>query len=405
MREKIHYGWIILILAMLTVFNSQGLARFGYTMILPSMQEGLGLSNARAGALATGNFCGYLALALIAGILASRFSPRRVIVISLFIVGLTMALTGTARGMISALIWRTLTGMGSGGCFVPIMGILAAWFAKKRRGMATGLAVGGSSLGLILTGPLVPYLLRVTGENGWRWAWAIIGGCALLCCGIIGLLLRDKPQEFNLSPLGINGDTENSAENKSASWAEIYKSRTVWHLAFIYSTYGFSYIIFATFFAKYLQSEVGLTKEASGRLWLIVGWLSLGCGFLWGWVSDVLGRKQALFLVSIIQGCVYMIFALWKSPGGALASSIIFGLTAWSIPAIMAAACGDHLGSRLVPAALGFITLFFGIAQALGPWVAGIMADSFGSFSPALVVAAVIAWLGAADSVVLSSSK
>ncbi|HQH10901.1 MAG TPA: YbfB/YjiJ family MFS transporter [Candidatus Sumerlaeota bacterium] len=405
MKEKIHYGWFILILGMLTVFNSQGLARFGYTMILPSMQEGLALSNAQAGALATGNFCGYLALALVAGVLASRFSPRRVIVISLFIVGMTMVLTGTARGMISALIWRTLTGMGSGGCFVPTMGILAAWFAKKRRGMATGLAVGGSSIGLILTGPLVPYLLRVTGENGWRWAWAIIGGCALIFCGIVGLFLRDKPQDLCLMPLGYKGDNDYSAENKSSGWVEICKSKTVWHLAFIYSTYGFSYIIYVTFFAKYLQSEVGMTEEASGRLWLIVGWLSLGCGFLWGWVSDVLGRKQAIFIVTLLQGCAYMIFALWKTPGGALASSMIFGITAWSIPAIMAAACGDHLGSRLVPAALGFITLFFGIAQALGPWAAGMMADAYSSFSPALVAAAIIAWLGAADSLFLSAPK
>ncbi|HRU55558.1 MAG TPA: YbfB/YjiJ family MFS transporter, partial [Candidatus Sumerlaeia bacterium] len=87
------------------------------------------------------------------------------------------------------------------------------------------------------------------------------------------------------------------------------------------------------------------------------------------------------------------------------ASSMIFGITAWSIPAIMAAACGDHLGSRLVPAALGFITLFFGIAQALGPWAAGMMADAYSSFSPALVAAAIIAWLGAADSLFLSAPK
>ena len=55
-------------------------------------------------------------------------------------------------------------------------------------------------------------------------------------------------------------------------------------------------------------------------------------------------------------------------------SAILFGLSAWSIPAIMAAACGDALGPRLAPAALGFITLFFGIGQALGPAVAGAIA-------------------------------
>ena len=61
----------------------------------------------------------------------------------------------------------------------------------------------------------------------------------------------------------------------------------------------------------------------------------------------------------------------------------------------MAAACGDVLGSRLAPAALGFITLFFGIGQALGPFVAGAMADAFGSLSSAFLLAAGVALLGA----------
>jgi MFS family permease len=46
----------------------------------------------------------------------------------------------------------------------------------------------------------------------------------------------------------------------------------------------------------------------------------------------------------------------------------------------MAAAAGDYVGSRLAPAGLGFITLFFGIGQALGPAVGGYLADATGSF-------------------------
>ena len=43
--------------------------------------------------------------------------------------------------------------------------------------------------------------------------------------------------------------------------------------------------------------------------------------------------------------------------------------------------CGDVLGPRLAPAALGFMTLFFGIGQALGPNVAGAIADKEESYS------------------------
>ena len=38
-RHPLHYGWIVMLVGMLTVLGSLGFARFGYTMILPSMQE------------------------------------------------------------------------------------------------------------------------------------------------------------------------------------------------------------------------------------------------------------------------------------------------------------------------------------------------------------------------------
>ncbi len=52
---KRHYSWVILSISVLVGMAAIGLARFGYTMILPSMKEGLGISGVQAGDLATGN--------------------------------------------------------------------------------------------------------------------------------------------------------------------------------------------------------------------------------------------------------------------------------------------------------------------------------------------------------------
>ena len=57
------------------------------------------------------------------------------------------------------------------------------------------------------------------------------------------------------------------------------------------------------------------------------------------------------------------------------------------------------MGARLAPAALGFITLFFGFGQAAGPFVAGRIAESSGSYTLAFVIAGVAAGLGAIASV------
>ena len=133
----------------------------------------------------------------------------------------------------------------------------------------------------------------------------------------------------------------------------------------------------------------------------IIGWLSISCGIIWGWFSDLTGRKYGLAVVSLLQGSSYLIFAVWRTPTGLLVSVILFGITAWSIPAIMAALCGDLLGARLAPAGLGFITLLFGIGQAIGPSVAGAMADAADSLFPAMLLASGVALLGAIGSALL----
>jgi MFS family permease len=393
--SRIHYAWVVLAIGTLAVFGALGMARFGYTVVLPTMQESLRLDNTQAGGLATANLIGYLALSAIGGALAARYGPRTVIGMGLILTGVSMLLTGTADGFLSAAIWRALTGIGSGATNVAVMGMLAAWFTTRRRGLASGIAVAGSSLGLIFVGPLAPRLLSVYGDSGWRICWFIFGGITLLLAIACFLFLKNRPSEIGLTPFGT--DSEDPPSNPGAEkiqWARVYRSTPVWYLGIVYMAFGFSYIIYMTFFIKRLVAEGGYTQEAAGNLFMIMGWCSLLCGVIWGTVSDVIGRKWALIMVYLLHTVAFSLFALWPSPAGFTLSAILYGLSAWSIPAIMAATCGDVLGSRLAPAALGFITLFFGIGQAFGPGVAGTLADATGSFFSAFLLAGGVAFLG-----------
>jgi sugar phosphate permease len=388
----------------LTVMGCLGFARFGYTLILPSMQAALGLTNTQTGVLATGNFVGYLIMGTAGGFIASRYGPRRVIALFMLLTGMGMVATGLVGGFWGAMTWRVLTGVGSGGSNVPVMALLSSWFAARRRGLASGIAVGGSSLALIVTGLLVPRILNAYGEDGWRYSWYVLGAGVLLL-GVLGFaVLRNRPGEKGVLPVGANAahppDT-GSRPQAPLDWTQVYRSPSLWHLALVYVAFGLSYVIYATFFAKYLQAEMGYTREAAGSLWTIVGWISILCGLIWGAVSDAIGRQYGLALVYGLQAASFALFALWRAPVGTVLSAVLFGLTAWSIPGIVAAACGDYAGARLAPAAFGFVTLFFGLGQAAGPSVAGALADRLGSFSPAFLLAAGVALLGGIGSLFL----
>ncbi len=402
-RGGIHYGWIVIMMGLLTTVGAHGFGRFAYSMINPSMIDGLGLSYTQVGNLAAGNFIGYLILAIIGGFLAARFGPRIVISLSLALMGITMILTGAAKTYGFALVMRTLTGIGNGGAFVPAMALGSIWFSAKKRGLATGIVTAGIGIGFLLSGLIVPPILSAYGGEGWRSCWYYLGVIVLVVAGVTYGFIRNRPEELGLKQLG-SGMSEGKSGGttvKGLEWSRVYKIGSVWHLGVVYFMFGFSYIIYINFFATFLVKEIGWTISEAGRLFTFLGFLSIFCGLLWGGVSDVIGRKSGAALAYVALAISYGIFALFHSSGAFYVSAIFFGLTAWAIPTIMAAAAGDYVGPRLAPAGLGFITLFFGIGQAVGPPLGGFLADYHGSFTLSFLLAVTVSLAGTAGALTL----
>lgn len=62
---KKHYVWVIAWTGALVVLLAHGFGRMSYSVILPPMKEGLSLTYTQVGLIGTGNFIGYLCLAVI----------------------------------------------------------------------------------------------------------------------------------------------------------------------------------------------------------------------------------------------------------------------------------------------------------------------------------------------------
>jgi sugar phosphate permease len=399
-ESKVHYGWVVIFMGLLTTIAAHGFGRMSYTIILPAMKDGLGFNYTQLGLLGTGNFIGYLTMAIIGGFLAAHFGTRIVITAALVLMGITMILTGLAQSFGFAFAMRLLTGLGNGAAYVPAMALGSAWFTMKKRGFATGIVSAGIGAGTMIASLGVPRILAAFGPNGWRFSWYILGGAVLLISGIVYRYVRNRPDELGLQLVGtapaenVSPASAGEAKASSLQWTTIIKMRRVWYLGGVYFFYGLSYIIYMTFFAAYLVNEMGLTQGFAGKLWALVGGLSILCGMIWGGISDRVGRSRGAALAYLVLALSYIIYALIKVEFGFYLSAVLFGLTAWSIPTIMAAAAGDFVGPRLAPAGLGFITLFFGIGQALGPALGGYLADVSGSFTLPFLIAGVISLIG-----------
>lgn len=386
-------AWTIAALGALAVLGALGFGRHGYTVILTAMKEGLGLSEVQAGDLATGNLVGYVVSSVLCGLLASKVGPRPVISVALFAAAGSMLLTGLSSSYPAALAARVLTGVASGGANVPVMVLVSSWFDARRRGLATGIAVSGSSFGLLITGLAVPAILLRGGPAGWRTAWFFLAAATLLVAAACALFLRNSPAATRKPAAG--------GGREPGHLLPLLSSGRLWYLGGIYLLFGFSYIIYSTFFVRYLTLEGGFSTRLAGALWSGVGLVSTGSGFLWGTVSDRLGRKYGLAMVFALQCLSFTLFWIWRAPAGYWISAALFAITAWSIPAIMAASAGDVMGARLAPGALGMLTLFFGIGQVGGPAVAGRVAQASGSYATAFLLAGAAALCGSILSLTL----
>ncbi len=388
---RIHYGWVIVLTGMLSICACLGFGRFAIGMLLPSMAVTLKLTYAQMGFISTGNFVGYLASVLISGHWSSEIGARRLIFISLLLVGISMALVSRAAGFHELLLLYMLTGIGSGAANVTVMGLVSSWFSSSRRGRAAGFIVIGSGFAIILSGRLIPFINSMYGPEGWRTNWLILSAVVLGIACISVLLIRNRPEEKGLQPFGAESAGHAKDSRAHRETGSVYREKMIYFLGLIYFLFGFTYVIYATFIVTTLVKERGFSEALAGNFWSLVGFLSLFSGPVFGTLSDRISRKAGLIIVFTFQMLSYLLVASGL-PGVFLYLSIFFfGIVAWSIPSIMAAAVGDYVGPQKAARAFGLVTFIFGFGQIAGPAVAGVLAEQTGSFSSSFLMAAVAA--------------
>ncbi|MBI2320777.1 MAG: YbfB/YjiJ family MFS transporter [Chloroflexi bacterium] len=180
------------VLGVATQCTVVGLARFGFGLLLPSMRADMEAGYAAMGAVATAGFLGHMAGSLLAGVVAVRRGSRPVLVGALALAGLATIATGSATSVLAAGLWQLLAGTGGGGAIVAGHGLVMGWFTPHRRGIATGIVVGGGGLGLLASGLLLPPVLAA-GPDAWRIGWVVLGAPALFAAAAAAVVGRDAP--------------------------------------------------------------------------------------------------------------------------------------------------------------------------------------------------------------------
>ena len=372
---RVERRWAVLAGSTLAFAGALGFVRFGYSLVLPSMQAGLGATAADMGFIAGWSFAAYLACSLPAGALATRLGMRRTIAGGLVVAALGLVLTALAPGILFVTLGQTLANGAIAAVIVPVLAISTGWFPPRAWSLATGAVVAGGGIGFVASGFVVPRLLVADPELGWRIAWLGMSGVVLGIAAAAVLLVRDPPRAIARPPL-------------LQSLRRVYGSSAIWQLGGVFLLYGIAYITYGTFFTAHLVQGRGMDPIVAGRLWALNGAAGIVGAPLLGALADRLGHRPTLVLLFACQGSGLLLLALGDGIGAYVLSALLYGFTIWSFAGVISAAAGAAVGPALAPAGVSLAVVLMSVGQMIGPIVGGLLAGPSGSFERSLLVGA-----------------
>ena len=279
-------------------------------------------------------------------------------------------------------------GIGLGFGYIVPVAVLVKWFPDKR-GLITGIAVGGFGAGALITAPVATRLIQSVGVLS---TFAYLGIGYLIVTIISGSFMQNPPDGWK--PEGWSPTARETSERAGHDFVLSEALKTwqwwaLWLLLFLNTCAGISVISQE---APIFQELTKVSAVVAGGM---VGVASLGNAVgrvFWAWVSDLITRRATFFVMFLVQ-----VLLFWFLPSVASASLMTivtfvvlmcYGGGFGTMPAFTA----DYFGPKNVGPIYGLMLTAWGFASAFGPLFIAHMRETTGSYSGALrVIAGVMA--------------
>lgn len=381
---------IVALAGALSLSIAMGIGRFAFTPLLPMMLDD-GVVDLHGGStLATANYLGYLAGAILCMMLpglllrVGRKMPDNAWLVRFSLVMtaiLTLAMAWHAASLWA--VWRFASGVISAVAFVYTSGWCLSRLAALGQGHLSGVIYTGPGVGIALSG-LGAFAMTGAGAN-WSLGWIVFGISALALTAVIWPIFAPA------APVST-GTASAAASHTRRGWTVEEML-----LTFAYGLAGFGYIITATFLPVIARAAL------PGSGWVDLFWPLFGIAVAIGAlltraISASVDRRMLLAICYVLQGLGVLSSLLVPTIAGFVAGSILLGLPFTTITLF-----GMQEVRRLRPgeptAFMGLMTAAYGIGQIAGPpLVSAILARSATSdagFALSLEVAAGSLFFGA----------
>lgn len=288
--------WLMVVLAFIVAAVSY-LDRSNISIAAPILKADLALSDRQLGLVFSAFVFGYALTQPIAGRLADKFGPYKVITIGILwwsvLTAATAMIPSTFAGAFATLlIVRCVLGIGESVIFPASNRLVANWVPSHERGLANGIIFAGVGVGAGIAPPLITTIMLA---HDWRAAFWVSAAIGLVAMLVWVLLARDRPEKHFLvrSPELAHIKADQAVAEKRgpavvAPWRTIITDRQVALLTLAYFCFGYVAYIFFTWFFTYLSTVRGLDLKASG-IYAMLPFIAMAIASpLSGYVSDKL---------------------------------------------------------------------------------------------------------------------
>jgi len=341
-----------------------------------------------------------------AAALMERFGLRRVVSVGLLLIAAGAGLSVLARAAWQlVLTWGVLIGLGTGSMALVFAATVAnAWFVK-RRGLVMGILTAGGAAGQLVFLPVVAYLVEAT---SWRIASLLIAAAAVAALPLVVVLLRDRPADLGLAPYG--GDRlvtppmsvrGNAADLALAALRQAATTKPFWALAGAFAICGATTNgLIGIHFIPSAHDHGMATTTAAGLL-MLVGVFDIVGTVASGWLTDRIDPRWLLLAYYSFRG-VGLLLLPWLLADSVHPSMVVFivvyGLDWVATVPPTVVLCRRLFGDQGT-IVFGWVFASHQLGAAAAALTAGIIRDSFGTYTYAWFGGAALCALAAALSI------